>query len=156
MLGGILFVLVIVSEYITVDPDDARNRLAAIGLSALSLVLFLVLAVSIRVSSVRLYIMAPTTGLAAVLVSMRIFYLRTGYAWRYSWSIGIGLIMMQLAAGLHYLSLEPVQFGLIMAGLLNGLITIGEENIRGNFTVKGLIEPAVIILAAILLAVVLG
>ena len=124
LFGGSLLVLVILAEYISVDPSDSRNTVVSIGISALSLGLFLILAISIRASGARLYLVLPAIGIGSALVSLRVFYLRSGSAWQYAWSTGISLFLVQIAAGLHYLPLSPVQFGLLQVGLLYDLITI--------------------------------
>lgn len=156
IFGGLLMLVVITSEYITVDPNDNRSTLAGIGLSALSLVLFLVLATSIRASGVRLYIMATAIGLGSMLVCLRVFYLQSGYQWRYAWSIGISLLLVQIATGFHYLPLSPVQFGLLLVGLLNGLLSISESILRGQFSRRDLIEPGIVFLLTGILALVFG
>ena len=156
IFGGLLMLVVITSEFITVDPNDNRSTLAGIGLSALSLVLFLILATSIRASGVRLYIMATAIGLGSVLVCLRVFYLRSGYQWRYAWSIGISLLMVQIATGFHYLPLSSVQFGLLLVGLLYGLLAISESILQGQFARRDLIEPGIVILLTAIMALLLG
>ena len=156
LIGGLLLVLVILSEYITVDPEDTRLTVVSIGLSALSLVLFLILAVSIRASGARLYLVIPAIGIGSGLVSLRIFYLRSGRNWQYAWSLGISLILAQIAAGLHYLPLSPVQFGLLLVGFLYGLISISESVIQNQFTKRVFVEPAIIFIVILILVLILG
>ncbi len=47
-LGGVLFLMVVLAEYIVVDPQDIRHAPASIGLTAVSFALYLVLAVSVH------------------------------------------------------------------------------------------------------------
>ncbi|HXQ38581.1 MAG TPA: hypothetical protein VN843_31560, partial [Anaerolineales bacterium] len=51
--------------------------------------------------------------------------------WEYAWAIGIAFACVQIAAGLHYWPLSPIQFGLMLIGPLYGLtnfaINIGES-----------------------------
>jgi len=53
-LGGLLLIMVLVAEYIVVDPTDLRHTPASVGLIAVSFALYLVLAISLRASSLRL------------------------------------------------------------------------------------------------------
>jgi hypothetical protein len=156
LIGGLLLVLVIFSEYITVNPDDTRLTIVSIGLSALSLVLFLILAVSIRANGARLYLVIPAIGIGSGLVSLRIFYLRSGRTWQYAWSLCISLLLAQFAAGLHYLPLSPVQFGLLLVGFLYALISISESVIQNRFSRRVFIEPAIIFIVIIVLVLILG
>jgi hypothetical protein len=156
LIGGLLLVLVILSEYITVDPDDSRLTVVSIGLSALSLVLFLILAVSIRANGARLYLVIPAIGIGSGLVSLRIFYLRSGRNWQYAWSLCISLLLAQFAAGLHYLPLSPVQFGLLLVGFLYAIISISESVIQNRFSQRVFLEPAIILIVIIVLVLILG
>lgn len=154
--GGILLILVIVAEYITVDPGDTRNTLVGIGLSALSLVLFLILAISIRATGIRLYLILPAVGIGSGLVALRILYLRSGNIWQYSWGLGISMFIVQIAAGLHYLPVSSVQFGLILIGFLYGLISISESVLQGTFTKTALLEPGIVLCVVLILALIIG
>lgn len=156
LVGGLLLVLVILSEYITVDPEDTRFTVVSIGLSALSLVLFLILAVSIRASGARLYLVLPAIGIGSGLVSLRIFYLRSSRNWQYALSLGISLILAQIAAGLHYLPFSPIQFGLLLVGFLYGLISISESVIQNQFTKRVFVEPVIIFIVILILVLILG
>lgn len=156
VFGGILLVLVIIAEYISIDPTDTRSTVVNIGLSALSLGLFLILAISVRASGARLYLVIPAIGIGNFLVALRIFYLRTGYQWQYAWSTGIALFLMQIAIGLHYLPISPVQFGLLQVGLLYDLITISDDVIHDRLTKSTFIEPGIIMGAIIILVLILG
>jgi hypothetical protein len=149
-------VLVILSEYISVDPDDTRLTVVSIGLSALSLVLFLILAVSIRANGARLYLVLPAIGIGSGLVSLRIFYLRSGRSWQYAWSLCISLLLAQFTAGLHYLPLSPIQFGLLLVGFLYGLISISESVIQNHFSKREFVEPVIIFVVIIILVLILG
>jgi hypothetical protein len=155
LFGGSLLVLVILAEYISVDSTDSRSTIVSIGISALSLGLFLILAISVRASGARLYLVLPAIGIGSALVSLRVFYLRSGYKWQYAWSTGISLLLVQVAAGLHYLPLSPVQFGLLQVGLLYDLITISGDVIENRLTRSTFIEPGIVMGAVIILVLIL-
>ena len=130
LIAGIFLFFVFVAEYIVVDPGAPYYAISMAGLTAISYTLFLVLAVALRYGNIRLYILAPGLFLAAALASLRILHLRRGQ-WEYAWSLGIAFVCVQIAAGLHYWPLSPLQFGLVLTGLLYGLtslaVNLGED-----------------------------
>jgi uncharacterized membrane protein YozB (DUF420 family) len=116
-LGGLLLMLVFLAEYIALDSSDVRYPAASAGLAALSYVMFLILMITLSFASTRLILVAIITFPAVSLVVLRSLHLRTG-KWEFAWSFGIALIVIQLAAALHYWPLEPVQVGLALLGPL--------------------------------------
>jgi uncharacterized protein DUF5656 len=142
--GTFLF-LVFVAEYIVVDPGAPYYAISMAGLTAISYTLFFILAVALRYSNARLYILAPALFLAATLASLRILHLRLSGRWEYAWSVGIAFVCIQIASGLHYWPLSPIQFGLILIGSLYGLtnlaINLGEDQPAR----RAVLEPAMII-----------
>lgn len=118
--GGLLLLLSFLAEYIALDPSDVRHPAASAGLAALSYAMFLILMTTLSFSSARLIVVALIAFPAAALVVLRALHLRTG-KWEFAWSFGIALIMLQLAAALHYWPLEPVQVGLALLGPLYAL-----------------------------------
>lgn len=123
-LGGILFLLVLVAEYIVVDPEDARHAPASVGLIAVSFALYLVLTISIRAASLRLYAILFALAPTAFLIGLRTLYLRAGSRWYYGWALGIMLVIGQVAVGLYYLPLSPLRFGLLLTGLTYALVSL--------------------------------
>jgi hypothetical protein len=113
-LGGLLLMLVLVAEYITVNPDDLRQPVAASGLIALSFSLYLMLAIALRYAGTRLVLILPALTLAAWLASLRSLHLRLHGRWTFIQSAIIAFICAQIVAGLHYLPLSPVAFGLLL------------------------------------------
>ncbi len=155
MLGvsGLLLVLVFIAEYIAVDPSDVRHTVSTVMLTAVSFALFLILAVAVRGSELRLYLSLAVLIPASFLVTLRTMQLRLGNPWRFQWALGIGLIIGQLALGLHYWPLLPVQYGLLLLGPAYGLTSIA-ISIEESQTGRGVwIEPVVMTLAVWLVAV---
>ena len=91
--------------------------------------------VILRASDVRLFILLPALFIAAALASLRILHLWMGGRWELAWSLGIGLVIVQLAAGLHYWPLTPVQFGLLLIGPLYAAINLA-INLAENITLR--------------------
>ena len=142
-IGGALIFFVFLAEYIVVDADAPYYSLAMAGLTAISYTLYFILAVALRYSEARLYLLLPTLFLASVLASLRMLHLRFSGRWEYAWAAGIAFVCIQLAAGLHYWPISPIQFGLMLVGPLYGLtnlaVNLGEDQPARRAT----IEPAV-------------
>lgn len=151
-LGGLLLTLVLVAEYITINPEDIRQPIAAAGLIALSFSLFLMLATALQYAGTRLVFMLPALTLAAWLVSLRTLHLRLQRRWSFIQSGIIAFVCAQIMAGLHYLPLSPVSFGLLLlapAYCLTSLVAnlAEEEPIR-----QAIIEPILVFVLLLIAA----
>ncbi len=144
-LAGTFLFFVFVAEYVVVDPGAPYYAVSMVGLTAISYTLFFLLAVALRYTSVRLYILFPALFLAAFLASLRILNLRLSEHWEVAWSAGIAFVCVQITSGLHYWPLSPIQFGLMLVGTLYGLtnfaINLGEDQPAR----RAALEPAIII-----------
>jgi hypothetical protein len=142
-ISGAFLFCVFLAEYIVVDADAPYYAASMAGLTAISYTLFFVLAVALRSSGARLYLLVPALFIAAALASLRILHLRLS-GWEYAWATGIGLVCVQSAAGLHYWPLSPIQFGLMLVGPIYGLVNLAinlGENIPAR---RAMLEPAVV------------
>lgn len=142
-VGGALIFFVFLAEYIVVDADAPYYPLAMAGLTAISYILFFILAVALRYSEARLYILLPALFLAAGLTSLRTLHLRSSGRWEYAWAGGIGFVCVQIAAGLHYWPLSPIQFGLMLVGPLYGLTNLAANLGEDLPARRASIEPVV-------------
>lgn len=145
LVAGAFLYFVFVAEYIVVDPGAPYYAISIAGLTAISYTLFMVLAVALRFSAARLYILVPALFLAAFLASLRILHLRLSGRWEYAWSAGIAFVCIQLAAGLHYWPLSPIQFGLMLTGSLYALTSFAMNLLEDQPARRAVLEPAIII-----------
>lgn len=153
LLSGIFIFFVILAEYIVVDADAPYYALSVAGLTSISYTLFFVLSIAINTINVRLYIILPALFIASTLAGLRILYLRMSGKWEFAWALGISLVCVQLAAGLHYWPLTPVQFGLILIGPLYGLVNLA-INLGENIpTRRATFGPASVITLCWVLAI---
>jgi hypothetical protein len=143
LIAGTFLFFVFVAEYIVVDPGAPYYAVAMAGLTAISYTLFFILAVALRYGTVRLYILVPTLFLAAALASLRILNLRSG-RWEYAWSLGVAFVCVQIASGLHYWPLSPIQFGLMLIGLLYSLTSLAVNLGEAQPARRAVLEPAII------------
>jgi hypothetical protein len=144
-LGGALLILVLVAEYIVVDPQDDRRGPAAAGLTALSFALFLVLAAGLRFAGLRLFLLLPALGLAAGLVSLRTLRLRRPDRWSPVEAGVIALVTVQIGAALHYWPIPPVPFGLALLGPTYAITTLISNLSEGEPPRQAALEPAVVL-----------
>lgn len=146
--GGALLVLVLISEYIAVDPLDTRHGPAAVGLTAVSYALFLILTITMVGAGSRLYLLLPAVTAAIFLVTLRNLYLRLNGAWCFGWAAAIALMVGQAAAALHYWPLSPLRFGLLILGLAYALASLA-GSIEENRALRGMLFEPVVMLAAL-------
>ena len=155
-LGGVLLILVLIAEYIVVDPQDLRYQPAAAGLTAVSFALFLILATALSFSDMRLFLLFPAISVAGGLVCLRTLNLRLEGRWAYTYAGITALLTGQLAAALHYWPLSPVAFGLALLGPAYALTNFWGNLDEGEPLRQALIEPFVILILVLLMAVWLG
>jgi len=122
-LGSLLLMAVFIAEYNVFMVSDIRRPLAMIGLTALSFALYLLLAIALQSTNIRLYLQLPLLAVGAMMVISRSFHLRLG-KWYVIWAIVDSLIIAEIIVGLHYLPLTPIQFGLIVVGTAYSLTSI--------------------------------
>lgn len=146
LVSGLFLFFVFLAEYIVVDADAPYFTVSVAGLTAIAYTLFFIFSIALRTSSVRLYILLPGLFIAAALTSLRILHLSASGRWETAWSLGIGLICIQLAAGLHYWPLSPVQFGLLLTGPLYALINLA-VNLNEGIPSKRAVTMACIAIA---------
>jgi hypothetical protein len=147
-LGGLLLMLVLVAEYIVVDPEDVRYTLAAVGLTAVSFALFLMLAIVLRSAGTRLFLMMPALGLAAGLVSLRALNLRLHGQWKYVECLVVAFVVAQAAAALHYWPLSPIAFGLAVLGPSYALTSLIGGLAEGEPVPRVFFEPLLVLILA--------
>ncbi len=144
-IAALLLVMVFSAEYITVDPTAPAYAVAAGLLTALSFAIFLILVSTLRVVGPRLILFAPAILIAGFLVPLRALRLRL-QRWEVLWSLGIALILMQLASALHYWPLRPIQHGLALLGVLYALTSLA-VHLHENLPVRrAALEPILVLL----------
>jgi hypothetical protein len=144
-LGGVLLILVLVAEYISIDSQDVRQPPAAAGLTAVSFALFLVLVAGLRFANTRLFLLLPALGLASGLVSLRTVHLRLHNRWAFLEAGVVALITIQFTAALHYMPVSPVSFGLALLGPAYTLTNLMGSLAEGEPLRQAVLEPAIVL-----------
>lgn len=144
-IGGALLILVLVAEYIVVDPQDVRHALATAGLTAVSFALYLMLAITLRSAGLRLFQILPALTLSAGLVSLRTLHLRLHGQWVFFQAIALALIVAQLAASMHYWPISPITYGLALLGPAYAMTSLIGGLSEGEPLRQALFEPAIVL-----------
>jgi hypothetical protein len=145
VLAGTLLILVLLAEYIVVDPSDLRHQPAAAGLTAVAFSLFLILCASLKFAGPRLFLLVPAIALAVFLVSLRTLRLRFSNEWAFIEAGLVTLVTIQIAVPMNYWPLSPVAFGLALLGPAYSLTNLFGNLAEGEPPRKALIEPFVIL-----------
>lgn len=145
VIGGVLLMLVLIAEYITVDPNDVRHAIATAGLTAVSFALYLILAITLRSGGSRLFLLMPALTIAGGLVCLRTLHLRLRGKWAVWPSAALALIVAQLTAALHYWPISPIAFGLAVLGPTYALSSLVANLIEGESLRQALTEPLLVL-----------
>lgn len=148
LAGGLTLMMVLLAEYIVVDPDDVRYSLASAFLTAISFSLFLVLAIVLRKANARLTFELPAIAIAVFGLSARSLNLRTHGRWLWWESLAVAFITLQIAAAFHYWPATPVAFGLAVLGPAYALTSLFSRLAEGEPARQAVIEPLIILAAA--------
>lgn len=149
IVGGAILMLVLVAEYIVVDPEDERYPMASAALTAVSYALFLILAISLQSAGIRLYLILPALLLAAALVTLRSLHLRIIDRWLYLPTLVIIIILAGIISALHYWPLSPVTYGLLVLGPAYSLTSLIGALTEGQTLRKAIVEPGLVLIAVL-------
>lgn len=154
-LGSALLIAVMAAEYVVAGHVGAGQFWAYITLTAVSFALFLILAMTLRTTGTRLYLQWLVLIPAVVLIVLRHLYLRLAERWAWEWAVVVGLLMVQISTGLHYLPLKPLSYGLILTGIAYSLTSLAGALEEGRPWRSAWVEPVVMLSVLLILAFVL-
>jgi hypothetical protein len=144
-VGAVLLMLVLVAEYISVDPEDLRYVPASAGLTAVSFALLFMLAVVLHAVEARLFLTLPPLALASGLVCARTLHLRLQGQWRFWEALVVAVVVSQVAAALHYWPLSPIAYGLAVLGPAYALTSLVSGLVEGDDLLQALREPGMVL-----------
>ena len=143
--GGGALIVVLISEFTVVDPLDSNFTLATIVLTIVAYALLFLLAVTLKASQIRLYLLVPALILVVLLVSLRILYLRGRGVWAFQEAGISALVMAQLTISAYYLPLSPISFGLFLIGPAYGLTSLFGNLGDGKSWKESIYEPIIVL-----------
>jgi hypothetical protein len=155
-LGNALLILVMVSEYISMDLADIRYMPSTLGLTAVAFALFLIVIVAVRGVGLRLYLMIIMIMPFTFLIALKTLFMRLEGKWCWVWSGVIALVVGQIAFGMHYAPLSPLRYGLILTGVAYAFTAIAGGVEERRLWSRLWIEPAVALAVFGLLAVLIN
>lgn len=146
--SGVLLLLVLTAEYIALDTSSQLYIPAEMGLTGLSIILFLILATSLHSTETRLFYRVPLISVAALLVYLRIINLRQPGKWALVQGSVSFLVIGEIAAVLHYWPVGSIGYGLALTGPLYAMVEISDllPNQEHNLLLEGLFWPILILI----------
>lgn len=152
IVGGVFLVLVILSEYVVLNPEDYRAPLGVALLTAIAYAMILALSVSLESTDQRLIVALPAIAVGGGIFSMRILQLQSKKAWPILESAACLLVIAQLGSALHYLPISPLAYGILILGTMFSMVNfiLNQAN-QISFT-RALIEAAIFFVLTIIVA----
>jgi hypothetical protein len=144
-LGAVILLVVFYAEFVAIDPIDTRYPYATAVLTVLAFVIFLILAVALKASNARLYLVAPALFLGGGLVALQTLHLRLNERWEGTWAVGLAVVTVQLGAALYYMPLTPVRFGLGLLAPVYALTSLAVSLAEGRPLRQSIFEPALML-----------
>jgi hypothetical protein len=123
IIGGVFLLVVIMAEYIVLNPADYRAPIGVALLTAIAYAMQLALSVALESTDQRLIVSLPAIAVGAGVLSMRILQIQTDKIWPWLESAASMLFVIQITAALHYLPLSPLASGVITLGALFSIVT---------------------------------
>ena len=153
IIGGVFIYLVILAEYIVLNPQDYRAPIAMAMLTAIAYAMILALAVALVSTDQRLIVLLPAIAVGAGILSMRILQLQTKLAWPVLEATACLLMIAQLATAMHYLPVTAISFGIMIMGALFSMVNFILNIEREIKFRRSLIEAAIPSILTIILAI---
>jgi hypothetical protein len=155
--SAFFLVVVLVTEYTTVDPDDSAYRAVSLGLTALTYIVALALFGWARYTGTRAALSSTFTAALAGLLSLRLLMLNGGTFARSLVLAGVvGLVVGEAMWAMNYWRVTPLGAGLLLLVIfyiLHGLI---QQHLTGQLTRRTLVEFGVVGLLGAVVAFVLA
>ena len=149
--------VVLIAEYIVVDPHDPRREVAALALTTLAYLLALILFFLLRRLGARAAISATVGGGLAAALSLRLFALKFAPLWRSAlYAAFVGLICAEAIWALNYWAISPTGGALLTMLPFYLGEGLAEHHLLGRLTRRIWIEFGAIGAVVLALALVWG
>lgn len=151
----LLLLSVFLTEFIVVSPKDERFGSASTALFALAYLLLALSFFVIRSSGIRILYSFPVVFIITTAVIWRLLQLRRPSRNLVAYSAGIGLLLAETQAGLHYLPVSPLKEALILFILAYAASDLLHRHLENDLGRRKLLEYGLPALAALILVTVL-
>ena len=153
----VALVVVLIAEYLVVDPADPRHDAAALALSALAYLLTLILFILLRHLGARAWVSALIGGGVAAALALRLFALKLAPLWRSAFYAGVvGLICAEVIWALSPLALPAIAAALLALVPFYLCQGLAEHHVLGRLTRRVWIEYGAVGSLLLILALVWG
>ena len=124
LTGYIIVVLLLRAEYVLIEETEMNSLGYSILIISFSFGLFLLLTISLKNSDIRIIAQFLLFFLSSMFVSYRLLSLRESSSDNFLMALLASWLVTQLAVGLHYVFIRPIQYGLLLTGLLYSLSSL--------------------------------
>jgi hypothetical protein len=151
-LSAVVLIVALVAEFIVVDPQDGAWNVAALGLTALTYALALVLFALLHSLSARALISATAAGFIAAALAARLLALKPAAPGATLYALAAGLITAEAMWALNYWRVPAGSAALL--ALLPFYLTVGvaQQHLAGRLTRRLWIEYLIVAALGLLIA----
>jgi hypothetical protein len=121
LTGYAIVALLFRAEYVLIEDTGFDSLGYSILVISFSFGLFLLLTIALKNSNVRMIAQFLLLLLSSQFVSFRLLSLHKGATDKLMMALLASWIVTQLAVGLHYIFIPPIQYGILLTGLLYSL-----------------------------------
>ncbi len=121
LTGYIIVALLFRAEYVLIEETGITSLGYSILVNSFSFGLFLLLTIALKNSSIRMIAQFLLLFLSSFFVSFRLLSLQKSFGDNLLLALLVSWIVTQLAVGLHYIFIPPIQYGLLLTGILYSL-----------------------------------
>lgn len=144
-LSAFFLVIVLVTEYTAVDPDDPAYPTASVGLTALTYIVALALFGWARFTGTRAALSSTFTAALAGLLSLRLLMLNGGgFARSLMYSGMVGLVVGEAMWAMNYWRVVPIGAGLLLLVIFYVSHGLLQQHLTGHLTRRTAIEFAAV------------
>jgi hypothetical protein len=153
----VALLVVLIAEYLVVDPADPRREAAALALTTLAYLLALILFILLRRLGARAAISATLGGGVAAALTLRLFALKFAPLWRSAlYAALVGLICAEAIWALNYWAISPTGGALLTMIPFYVGEGLAENHLLGRLTRRIWIEFGAVGSVVLVLALVWG
>ncbi len=124
LTGYIIVVLLLRAEFVLIGETGLNSLGYSILIISFSFGLFLLFTISLKNSDIRIIAQFLLILLSSMFVSYRLLSLRETSPDNFLMALLASWLVTQLAVGLHYVFIRPIQYGLLLTGLLYSLSSL--------------------------------
>ena len=118
LVGYLILFFLLRAEYVLVGEGQGGQIGYAIMIISFSYGTFLILTISLKNSDIRMVAQTGMIFLAAYFVTFRNLTIRQRIKSKTAQSLTVSVLITELAVALHYLFINPIQYGLVLTGVM--------------------------------------